>query len=180
MEEPGGGAADPSLKMERGGCPGPVCGAIFEIPAGRLGRNIYCLECGRRMTARPAGHSERLRARESGTGSGPGAPIARLPLAAVLDDIRSLWNVGSIFRSADGCGVRKLWLAGITGAPPRAEITKTARGAEEQVAWDYRADVLEAIEQARADGYEAVIIAAGGAAAPRKRPRRPRYSPFFL
>ena len=83
MEEPGGGAADPSLKMERVGCPVPVCGAIFEIPAGRLGRNIYCLECGRRMTARPAGHSERLRARESGTGSGPGAPIERLPLAAV-------------------------------------------------------------------------------------------------
>ena len=109
--------------------------------------------------------SERLRARESGTGSGPGAPIERLPLAAVLDDIRSLWNVGSIFRSADGCGVRKLWLAGITGAPPRAEITKTALGAEEQVAWDYRADVLEAIEQARADGYEAVIIEAGDTAA---------------
>ncbi len=165
MEEPGGGAADPSLKMERVGCPVPVCGAIFEIPAGRLGRNIYCLECGRRMTARPAGQSERLRARESGTGSGPGAPIERLPLAAVLDDIRSLWNVGSIFRSADGCGVRKLWLAGITGAPPRAEITKTALGAEEQVAWDYRADVLEAIEQARADGYEAVIIEAGDTAA---------------
>ena len=162
MEEPDGGAADPSQKMERVGCPVPVCGAIFEIPAGRLGRNIYCLECGRRMTARPAGQSERLRARESETGSVEGAAIERLPLAAVLDDIRSLWNVGSIFRSADGCGLRKLWLAGITGTPPRREITKTALGAEDQVAWDYRADVLEAIEQARSEGYEPVSIEAGG------------------
>ena len=117
------------------------------------------------MTARPAGHSERLRARERETGAGSGADIERLPLAAVLDDIRSLWNVGSIFRTADGCGVRKLWLAGITGTPPRAEITRTALGAEEQIAWDYRADVLEAIEQARADGYEPVIIEAGEASA---------------
>ncbi|MEE3182109.1 MAG: TrmH family RNA methyltransferase [Planctomycetota bacterium] len=159
-DETGGGAADPSLKLERVGCPAPHCGAVFEIPAGRLGRNIYCLECGRRMTARPVGHTERLRAKETEGASGSGAEIERLPLAAVLDDIRSLWNVGSIFRTADGCGVRKLWLAGITGTPPRAEITKTALGAEEQVAWDYRADVLEAIQEARAEGYEPVVVEA--------------------
>ena len=117
------------------------------------------------MTARPVGHTERLRAKETGGASGAGADIERLPLAAILDDIRSLWNVGSIFRTADGCGVRKLWLAGITGTPPRAEITKTALGAEEQVAWDYRADVLEAIEQARAEGYEPVVIEATEGAA---------------
>ena len=93
--------------------------------------------------------------------SGPGAQVERLPLAAILDDIRSLWNVGSIFRSADGCGVEKLWLAGITGAPPRAEITRTALGAEEQVAWEYCSDVLEAIEQACSEGYEPVVIEAG-------------------
>ena len=117
------------------------------------------------MTARPVGHTVRLRAKEEGEGSGSGVDIERLPLVAVLDDIRSLWNVGSIFRTADGCGVRKLWLAGITGTPPRAEIAKTALGAEEQVAWDYRADVLEAIEQARADGYEPVAVEAGEASA---------------
>ena len=117
------------------------------------------------MTAKPAGHTERLRAKETGGSSGSRADIERLPLAAILDDIRSLWNVGSIFRTADGCGVRKLWLAGITAAPPRAEITKTALGAEEQVAWDYRADVLDAIEQARSEGYEPVIVEAGEASA---------------
>ena len=164
-DEPDGGAADPSLKLERVGCPAPVCGAVFELPVGRLGRNVYCLECGRRMTARAVGHTVRLRAKEAGEGSGSGADIKRLPLVAVLDDIRSLWNVGSIFRTADGCGVRKLWLAGITGTPPRAEITKTALGAEEQVAWDYRADVLEAVEQARAEGYEPVVVEAGEASA---------------
>ncbi len=162
-DETDGGAADPSLKLERVGCPAPLCGAVFEIPAGRLGRNIYCLECGRRMTARPVGHTERLRAKETGDASGSGAAIERLPLAAILDDIRSLWNVGSIFRSADGCGVEKLWLAGITGTPPRAEISRTALGAEEQVAWEYRPDVLEAIAQARSEGYEPVVIEAGEA-----------------
>ena len=95
-DETGGGAADPSLKLERVGCPAPLCGAVFEIPAGRLGRNIYCLECGRRMTARPVGHTERLRAKETGGASGSGAAIERLPLAAILDDIRSLWNVLSV------------------------------------------------------------------------------------
>ena len=54
------------------------------------------------MTARPVGHTERLRAKETGGASGSGAAIERLPLAAILDDIRSLWNVGSIFRTADG------------------------------------------------------------------------------
>ena len=98
-DEPDGGAADPSLKLERVGCPAPVCGAVFEIPVGRLGRNVYCLECGRRMTARPVGHTGRLRAKEAGERSGSGADIERLPLIAVLDDIRSLWNVGSIFRN---------------------------------------------------------------------------------
>ena len=156
-----GGAADPSLKLERVGCPAPLCGAVFEVPARRLGRNIYCIECGRRMTARPPGHSERLRAREAEGAAGGGAGVERLPLGAILDDIRSLWNVGSIFRSADGCGVRKLWLAGITGAPPRAEIARTALGAEEQVAWEYRADVIEAIGQVRSEGYEPVAIEAG-------------------
>ncbi len=160
-DETGGGAADPSLKLERVGCPAPLCGAVFEIPAVRLGRNIYCIECGRRMTARPAGPAARPPARAAEGPSGPGAQVERLPLAAILDDIRSLWNVGSIFRSADGCGVEKLWLAGITGAPPRAEITRTALGAEEQVAWEYRSDVLEAIEQARSEGYEPVVIEAG-------------------
>ena len=160
-DETGGGAADPSLKLERVGCPAPLCGAVFEIPAVRLGRNIYCIECGRRMTARPAGPAARPPARAAEGSSGPGAQVERLPLAAILDDIRSLWNVGSIFRSADGCGVEKLWLAGITGAPPRAEITRTALGAEEQVAWEYRSDVLEAIEQARSEGYEPVVIEAG-------------------
>ena len=151
-DETGGGAADPSLKLERVGCPAPLCGAVFEIPAVRLGRNIYCIECGRRMTARPAGPAARPRARAAEGASGPGAQVERLPLAAILDDIRSLWNVGSIFRSADGCGVEKLWLAGITGAPPRAEITRTALGAEEQVAWEYRSDVLEAIDAGKAPG----------------------------
>ena len=65
---------------------------------------------------------------------GEGAAIERLPFAVVVDNVRSLWNVGSMFRTADSCGVRLMLLTGITGCPPRPELTKTALGADEAVA----------------------------------------------
>ena len=83
---------------------------------------------------------------------------ACLPLVAVLDNIRSLWNVGSIFRTADACGVRRLFLAGITGTPPRKEISKTALGAEESVAWRYVSSASEAVDAATHEGYTPVVL----------------------
>lgn len=77
----------------------------------------------------------------------------KLPLAVILDNIRSLNNVGSIFRTADAFCVNLVALCGITGTPPSAEIHKTALGAEEAVEWRHYADTMEAVEALRAEGY---------------------------
>ena len=74
----------------------------------------------------------------------------RLPAAVLLDNIRSLYNVGSFFRTADGAGVERLYLSGITGRPPRKEIAKTALGAEERVAWEGIDDPLALVDRLRA------------------------------
>ena len=73
----------------------------------------------------------------------------RLPAAVLLDNIRSLYNVGSFFRTADGAGVERLYLSGITGRPPRKEIAKTALGAEERVAWEGIDDPLALVDSLR-------------------------------
>ena len=139
-------------------CPAERCAAIFEVSDERLGRNVYCLSCGTRMTARPVEVEDALVHRERRVGGSAGDGVRRLPLVALLDDIRSLWNVGSMFRTADACGVERLLLAGITGCPPRGEIAKTALGAEDAVAWDYRADALVALEEVRGAGYTPVAL----------------------
>ncbi len=82
----------------------------------------------------------------------------KLPFCAVLNDIRSLYNVGSIFRTADGAGVEKLWLCGITGHPPDSQITKTALGAEAEVPWEYRRDVLALLKELKSQGYRIVFL----------------------
>lgn len=82
----------------------------------------------------------------------------RLPFSLILNNIRSLYNVGSIFRTADGAGVEKIWLCGITGRPPNARITKTALGAEEHVAWEYRDDPQTVIAELKKRGYQIVLL----------------------
>lgn len=81
----------------------------------------------------------------------------KFPYCLILDDIRSLNNVGSVFRTADAFRAEQLYLCGITGQPPHRDITKTALGATESVAWTYVADVVELVKQLRADGW---IVAA--------------------
>lgn len=80
------------------------------------------------------------------------------PITVVLDNIRSLYNVGALFRTADGIHLEKLYLCGITGTPPRNEIRKTSLGAEEAVPWVYRKNTLQAIEELRAKGYQIVVL----------------------
>lgn len=72
---------------------------------------------------------------------------------AVLDNIRSLHNVGAIFRTADAAGVDKLYLCGMSGTPPRPEIRKAALGAEEVVAWEYCKHTREVLLQLKSVGY---------------------------
>lgn len=77
----------------------------------------------------------------------------KLPLVVVLDNVRSLNNIGSIFRTSDAFLVNRIMLCGITATPPSPEIHKTALGAEDSVAWQHFPTTLQAIESLRADGY---------------------------
>ena len=82
----------------------------------------------------------------------------KLPLIMVLDNIRSLHNVGSVFRTADAFRLQGIYLCGITACPPAAEIHKTALGAEDTVAWTYYEDTMDAVAQLKADGYEVIAV----------------------
>lgn len=73
-----------------------------------------------------------------------------------LHDIRSLHNVGAAFRSADAFGIKELWFSGFTPSPPRPEITKTAIGAEEHVAWKRVKDEANAIKKLKENGYQVI------------------------
>ena len=90
-----------------------------------------------------------------------GAPYDRvtaLPVAVLLDNVRSLYNVGAFFRTADAAGIERLYLTGITGHPPQRAITKTALGAEESVPWEHARDPAPLIRQARDRGYEVAAV----------------------
>lgn len=77
----------------------------------------------------------------------------KLPVVVVLDNVRSMHNVGSIFRTADGFAVERVILCGITAQPPHREIEKTALGATQSVAWEHVNETLTAIEKLRKQGY---------------------------
>ena len=77
----------------------------------------------------------------------------KLPLIVVLDDVRSLYNVGSVFRSCDAFRVEAVYLCGITATPPNAEIHKTALGGEDAVDWIYFQNTEEAVQKLHDDGY---------------------------
>ncbi|MCK9481072.1 MAG: RNA methyltransferase [Bacteroidia bacterium] len=78
---------------------------------------------------------------------------AKIPCVLVLDNIRSAYNVGSIFRTADGFLLEKIVLCGITPQPPHKEIYKTAIGAEQSVEWRYTKDIAYTLEELKAQGY---------------------------
>lgn len=82
----------------------------------------------------------------------------KIPLIVVLDHVRSLNNVGSVFRTSDAFRVEAIYLCGITACPPHTEIHKTALGAEETVDWKYFNDTLEAVENLRQMGYTICAI----------------------
>ena len=82
----------------------------------------------------------------------------KLPLVVVLDDVRSMHNVGSVFRTGDAFRIERVCLCGITSTPPMTEIHKTALGAEDSVDWQYYKTTLEAIEALKAESYEILSI----------------------
>ncbi|MCX7611649.1 MAG: RNA methyltransferase [Ignavibacterium sp.] len=84
--------------------------------------------------------------------------VRKLPVYVVLHNIRSNYNVGSIFRSSDGAMIEKLFLCGYTPHPPRKEILKTALGATESVNWEYAKNTLDVIKQIKSLGSKIVAL----------------------
>ena len=82
----------------------------------------------------------------------------KLPIVVILDSVRSLHNVGSIFRTSDGFAVEQLILCGITGQPPHREIEKTALGATQSIDWIYYENIVHAINDLRKKGYQIIAI----------------------
>ena len=80
------------------------------------------------------------------------------PIVLVLDNIRSMHNVGSAFRTCDAFNVERLYLCGITATPPQKEIAKTALGATESVEWKYAEDVVALAKQLKSDGYAIILV----------------------
>jgi tRNA G18 (ribose-2'-O)-methylase SpoU len=126
---------------------------------------VQCAQCSRPFTSRTlARHHEidkqvRKHAFEHTladeffqSGKSPGKMVA------ILEEVRSLWNVGSIFRSSDGAGFSHLFLIGITGCPPRKEIAKTSLGAEDHVGWNYSGSSLSVITSLKSSGYQIVAL----------------------
>ncbi|MBN1990888.1 MAG: RNA methyltransferase [Bacteroidales bacterium] len=83
---------------------------------------------------------------------------SKLPVAVVLDNIRSLNNIGSVFRTSDALGVERIYLCGISGTPPHRDIHKTALGAEDAVPWQYFEHTADAIRHLAANGYTVISL----------------------
>ena len=84
--------------------------------------------------------------------------LERFPIYVLLDNIRSLYNVGSVFRTSDGARITKLFLSGYTPHPPRKEIEKTALGATKTVPWEYVQDVRTIITKLKAEGITICVL----------------------
>lgn len=84
--------------------------------------------------------------------------VEKLPVKVLLDNVRSMHNVGSVFRTADGFGIEEVILGGITGCPPHTEISKTALGAEESVEWRHVTDSVEECRRLQSEGWKVAVL----------------------
>ncbi len=123
----------------------PACGLRYPWYEGQPARET-CPRCGQatRRSAAWTLHPDRPFA--------PAPPSAR-PLALALDNLRSAWNVGALFRTADGLGLRHLYLGGITPTPDHPGVQKTALGAERSLPWTYAPDLKAPLTELRAAGW---------------------------
>lgn len=82
----------------------------------------------------------------------------KFPLIVILDDIRSLSNIGTFFRTSDAFNIEKIYLCGITATPPHREILKTALGAQDTVTWEHRENILELVRELQAENIHVASI----------------------
>lgn len=131
-------------------CQNPACQLRFPLDLEQY-QGSFCPLCGSRLN-------------RSQKALDPGAPEharqdSRFALEGLLDNIRSALNVGAVFRAADGAGLRKLWLGGITPAPTRqTQIAKTALGAEQAVPWESAPNALTLAADLKAQGYTLLAL----------------------
>lgn len=135
-------------------CRCPVCATVFE--AASQTRTVSCPACDALSRPRWLRHEPAmaLRAAQAGRRADTWGRGVHL----LVEDVRSLWNVGSFFRSMDGLGGVHLFLVGICGIPPHDEIRRTALGADETVSWSYRVGALPVIEEARTRGVPVIAL----------------------
>lgn len=144
-------------------CPNPKCSHEFDVPDDREGKNGPCPNCGQVITLRSIAvlneiqrqHAKRaaLVPQTLDLQNGP------LPnFSAAMEDIRSLWNVGSMFRTADGAGFGALYLCGITGCPPDKKLAKTSLGAEDHVPWLHANGALDVLPIVKQRGVQIVAL----------------------
>ena len=145
-------------------CPNPRCKLNFEVPDERQGKNGPCPQCGQVITfrsleiIREVERQHQLREAKRAASAGGNASAEVAPYMALLEDLRSLWNVGSIFRSADGAGFQRLFLCGITGCPPNKAIAKTSLGAEDHIAWEHCSSALDVLPGLAERGVQIVVL----------------------
>ena len=83
---------------------------------------------------------------------------SKIPLIVILDNIRSLNNIGSVFRTSDAFLIEKIYLCGITACPPHRDIHKTALGATDSVSWEYRESSLDLVRELKANGVKVMSV----------------------
>ena len=139
-------------------CTNPGCSTRFPVLSGDP-RGSVCPRCGSVTlpTEKPYGEHKALR-----MGHQPGYPL----LEVLLDNIRSIYNVGSIFRTADGAGVRRLHLCGITPTPDNPRLRKTALGADEAVGWTHHPDGCLASKMLKDQGMRLWALEGGDRSEP--------------
>lgn len=104
------------------------------------------------------GVTETVLTRQTGPEPAPVSTDSIIQLEVLLDNIRSAWNVGSIFRTADGLGIRKLYLCGITPTPVNESVRKTSLGAEENLQWEYARNGLDMSKKLITEGRNLIAI----------------------
>ncbi len=146
-------------------CPYADCLQVFEIEDQNEFKAAQCKNCARIISLRSLARHLEIdkqveKHRKNNTLAVPDFELKEKParLVAVLEEIRSLWNVGSIFRSADGAGFSSLFLLGITGCPPRKEIAKTSLGAEDHIRWQYAGNSVPLLEDLKVLGYQIISL----------------------
>jgi tRNA G18 (ribose-2'-O)-methylase SpoU len=144
-------------------CPNPKCLNEFEVADEREGKNGPCPKCGQVITLRSLAILNEIQRQHARRALAQPQTLdlecGELPnFSAALEDIRSLWNVGSMFRTADGAGFGAFFLCGITGCPPEKKLAKTSLGAEDHIPWRHATGALEFLPQLKQRGVQIVAL----------------------